>query len=54
MSIWADQRVKELLQRVTRLELMFEELKPAKVEIPATPEPLDKRTREWREWKQNH
>ncbi len=55
MSLWADQQVKELLNRVRVLEIAVEEMnKPAKVLQPATPEPQDKRTKEWREWKQSH
>ena len=64
MSIWADRQIHALNRRVEELSVQIDELSrrldpggstTAKDAIPATSltqEPLDKRTREWREWKQ--
>ena len=50
MSLWADARIRELLARVAALEHQNSELKEL-ITPRINGEPSDKRTREWREWK---
>ena len=50
MSIWADQQIRDLNNKVKELDERLQALE-AKEELPAIPEPLDKRTKEWQQWK---
>lgn len=54
MSIWADQKIREILDELERLKARISALEASPEPIPSvgiSVERLDKRTKEYKEWK---